>query len=109
MALTIAAAPPAPPLPIRTAPPPAAARAAPAPPQPAAAPAASKQQEQAALNQLVTRYAVDQRQGIAGNALSALGKQITAAAKLLGQHVTLPRGPAAAVAAPPPGTVNLTV
>jgi len=40
---------------------------------------------------MLATYARDQRHGVDPATLSALGKQITAAAKALGQHVTLPR------------------
>jgi hypothetical protein len=61
-----------------------------------------KRQQQAALNQLLIKYAADQSRGADTNVLSVLGKQIAAAAKLLGQHVTLPRAPASAGAEPAP-------
>jgi hypothetical protein len=60
----------------------------------AASAAASRGQQQAALNQLLAKYTYDQSQGADTRILSAIGKQIIAAAKTLGQHVTLPRGPA---------------
>ncbi len=43
---------------------------------------------------MLAKYAYDQSHGVDGHTLSALGKQITAAAKALGQHVTLPNAPA---------------
>jgi hypothetical protein len=105
MALTIAAA-PAHHVPPRAAPPPPVAQPA------AAAPAAaSSREQQAALNRLLNNYQADQSQNIGGNVLTALGRQITAAAQSLGQPVTLPQAPAAAtpVAAPVAGRLNLTV
>jgi hypothetical protein len=63
--------------------------------QPSAQPAASASaKQQAALHAMLSKYAYDQSHGIDGKTLSALGKQIMAAAKALGQHVTLPRAPA---------------
>jgi hypothetical protein len=61
------------------------------------APTASAQQ-QAALRQLLTKYTYDQTHGTDAATLSALRRQITAAAKALGQHVTLPQGPVTAEA-----------
>lgn len=60
---------------------------------------------------MLTKYAYDQSHGIGETTLSALGKQIMAAAKALNQHVTLPRAPAAAAAsaAPNQGKVSVTV
>jgi hypothetical protein len=83
-----------------------------APEKPAAAPStASKAQQQSALNQLLVKYTYDQSHGTDAQVLSALGKQITAAAKLLGQHVTLPQAPPGAAARPAPEAdeVNVTV
>lgn len=66
---------------------------------------------------LVAKYAYGQSHGSAASTLSALGKQILAAAKELDQHVTLPRVSAsagaaaetqAASAAPATGKVNVT-
>jgi len=51
--------------------------------------------QQAALRQLLTKYSYDQAHGIDATTLSNLGKQIMAAAKALGQHVTLPHAQAA--------------
>ena len=65
-------------------------------------------QQQAALRQLLTRYAYDQSQGLDAAALAKLGRQITSAAKALGQHVTLPHAPAAQVPATPTGKVDVT-
>jgi hypothetical protein len=50
------------------------------------------------LNQLLVKYTRDQAQGTDARILSALGKQIMAAAKALGQHVTLPHAPPASAA-----------
>ncbi|MBV9247889.1 MAG: hypothetical protein JO227_01395 [Acetobacteraceae bacterium] len=50
-------------------------------------------QQQAALRQMLTKYAYDQSHGADETTLAALGKQIMAAAKALGQHVTLPNAP----------------
>jgi hypothetical protein len=89
MALTIIAAAAATHVPPGVAPSPKAAA------QPSAASAAaSRGQQQAALNQLLAKYTYDQSQGADTRILSALGKQIMAAAKALGQHVTLPSAPA---------------
>ena len=69
--------------------------------QSSAAPSAtSSAQQQAALNQLLVKYTRDQAQGADPRILSALGKQITAAAKALGQHVTLPHAPPGSGARP---------
>jgi len=57
-----------------------------------AAPAA---QQQAALTQLMAKYAYAQSHGAAASTLSNLGKQILADAKALGRHVRLPTGPTA--------------
>jgi hypothetical protein len=59
---------------------------------------------------MLAKYAYDQSSGSDPGVLSALGKQITAAAKAMGQHATLPRG---SPPAPPPvskaqGKVNVT-
>jgi hypothetical protein len=48
-------------------------------------------QQHAALTQLLSKYAYDQSHGVAASTLSSLGRQIMAAAKGLGQNVTLPR------------------
>ncbi|HEX3401527.1 MAG TPA: hypothetical protein VHT74_14485 [Acetobacteraceae bacterium] len=74
------------------------------PPAPAAT--ASRGQQQATLTRMLAKYSYDQSRGGDPAALSSLGKQITAAAKALGQHVTLPRAPASA--APETGKVNVT-
>jgi hypothetical protein len=52
------------------------------------------------LKQLLATYASDQSHGVDARTLSALGTQIMAAAKALGQTVTLPPAPASAAAAP---------
>ncbi len=84
---------------------------------PAGSAAASRWQQQAALNRLLVNYTYDQSRGADARILSALGKQIAAAARALGQHVTLPRAPAssgagsatqAASGAPETGKVNVT-
>lgn len=62
----------------------------------------SRGQQQAALSQLLVKYTYDQSHDVDAQVLSALGKQITAAAKLLGQHVTLPQAPPGAAAKPAP-------
>jgi hypothetical protein len=96
MALTITAASAATHIPAAAAPPPKAGapeKAADAEPSAASA-AASRSQQQATLNRLLVKYAHDQSQGADARTLSALGKQIMAAAKALGQHVTLPNAPA---------------
>jgi hypothetical protein len=86
-------------IPPSAAPPPKAA----APGQSAAAPdTVSRGQQQAALSQLLVKYTYDQSHGAGAQVLSALGKQITAAAKLLGQDVTLPQAPPGAAAKPAP-------
>jgi hypothetical protein len=80
---------------------PAPARSTPVP----TAAAGSRQQQQAALNQLLVRYARDQAHQTDPAALAKLGRQITAAARALGTHVTLPHAQAAE-AAPPAETAN---
>jgi hypothetical protein len=93
----------------------AAARIA-APSSPGAGSASSAQQK-AALNQLLAKYKYDLTRGAPTSTLSALGRQITAAAKAAGQRVTLPRaaGGAATTLATAPanteaaaGKVNVT-
>ena len=83
----------------------------------AASAAASRAPQQAALQQLLVKYSYDISQGVDARILAALGRQITAAAKALGQHVTLPHAPAspgagartqAAGSAPQLGKVNVT-
>jgi hypothetical protein len=65
------------------------------PAQPSAASAAgSSAQQHAALNGMMARYAYDQTRGTDAGSLSNLGAQIIAAAKAIGQHVTLPHAPA---------------
>jgi hypothetical protein len=49
---------------------------------------------------MLVKYTYDQSHGMDATTLSTLGKQIVAAAKALGQHVTLPQAPAAVAAAP---------
>ena len=106
MALTITATSAASHVPASAAPPPEAAAAkkvagATVAAQSSAAPSAtSSAQQQAALNQLLVKYTRDQAQGADPRILSALGKQITAAAKALGQHVTLPHAPPGSGARP---------
>jgi hypothetical protein len=80
---------------------------------PAAAPSA---QQQAALKQLLSKYAYDQSHGVAASTLANLGKLILSTAQQLGQNVRLPRSsasPAAAsavpVAAPPATTGKINV
>lgn len=73
---------------------------------PASAAASGGQQQRAALNQLLSKYKYGQSHNIAASTLSALGKQIMADAKTLGQHVTLPRAPAGAGAAPAAPVAN---
>jgi hypothetical protein len=75
--------------------------------EPTAAPsAASRGQQQAALSRLLTKYAYDQSHGSDAQTIATLGKQILAAAKGLGQHVTLPQAPASSPASPPPPTAG---
>jgi hypothetical protein len=87
--------------PVTAAPAAAPATAAPAT-RPAAAVSASapQGQQQAALNHLLSKYKYGQSHDVAASALSSLGRQILADAKVLGQHVTLPRAPAGSGAAP---------
>jgi hypothetical protein len=66
--------------------------------------AASSAQENAALNQLMSKYKQDLARGAAANTLASLSRQITVAATAAGQHVTLPRAPATASVAPPSNT-----
>jgi hypothetical protein len=106
MALTITATSAAAHVPAGVAPPPAAAvakkaaSATVATQSSAATSATSSAQQQAALNQLLVKYTRDQAQRADPRILSALGKQITAAAKALGQHVTLPHAPPSSGARP---------
>ncbi len=88
-----------------------------APRQAAAPAAASSNQENAALNQLMAKNKADLSRGMAAGTLSGLGRQIMAAAKAAGQHVSLPSAPggsaeaaAAPITAPAPavGKVNIT-
>jgi hypothetical protein len=60
--------------------------------------AGSTAQRQAALNRMLVTYARDQSHGMDAATLSSLGKQILAAAKALGQRVTLPHAAASASA-----------
>lgn len=102
------------------APPPSAATPAKSPAAKAvtqsAAPSAagSVNQQRAALTRMLASYTRYQSHGADAGMLSNLGKQILAAAKALGQHVTLPRAPAsarataAAPAASAKGKVNIT-
>jgi len=62
--------------------------------------ATSTTQQQAALRQLVAKYAYDQAHGSTAGTLSALAKKIMAAAKALGQTVRLPSAPPSIAAAP---------
>jgi hypothetical protein len=106
MALTITAASAAAHVPANVARPPATAAApkaasAPVATQPSAASSVgSSGKQEAALNQLLVKYSRDQALGADTQVLSALGKQITAAAKALGQHVTLPHAPSSSGARP---------
>jgi hypothetical protein len=84
---------------------------------PAATAAGSSAQQQAALNKMLATYARDVSRGVDAGTLSNLGKQIMAAAKAMGQHVTLPQAPASSGAAsatsaasvpPAKGVVNVT-
>jgi hypothetical protein len=91
---------------------PSTATAAPAP---ATSTPPSSAQETAELNQLLNKYRTDLSQGQAASTLSGLSRQIMAAAKDAGQHVSLPRAPAnaGAAAAPPAsapeaGKINVT-
>ncbi|MDQ2803253.1 MAG: hypothetical protein M3Y41_11405 [Pseudomonadota bacterium] len=59
----------------------------------------SRAQDQAKLNQLMRSYQAGISRGESASALSSLGKQITAEAKLLGQNVRLPKATAAPAAA----------
>jgi hypothetical protein len=54
----------------------------------------SQQQQQAALNRLLAKYKAALARGESGGDLPSLGKQIAAAAKALGQHVSLPKASA---------------
>jgi hypothetical protein len=69
--------------------------ARPQPPPPPATPAARPRSgQQAAINKMLVQYAYDQSRGSDARALTTLGRQITAAAQVLGEHVTLPHAPA---------------
>ena len=121
MPSVITAASPSSHVPAAAAPPPSAATPAKSPAaakavaQPAAPSAAgSVNQQRAALTRMLASYTRYQSHGADAGMLSNLGKQILAAAKALGQHVTLPRAPAsarataAAPAAPAKGKVDIT-
>jgi hypothetical protein len=69
---------------------------------------ASSTHQQAALNQLLATYTRDLSRGLPPHTISALGKQITTAAKVLGKYVTLPTA-AATAAAPPVASVEPAV
>jgi hypothetical protein len=75
----------------------------------AAPSAGSTAQQQAALNQLMVKYAHDQSSGVDPRIIAALGKQIIAAAKALNQHVTLPQAPAGASASAAPNKSKVSV
>ena len=67
----------------------------------------SRAQQLAALSQMLNKYQTGISHGESAAMLASLAKQITAAAKALGQHVRLPKDPAnSAAAAPPPSTTN---
>jgi hypothetical protein len=70
------------------------------PPSPSKTAAAPSPQQQAALSQLLGKYARDQSQGAAPSVLSSLSRQIFAMAKTLGQNVRLPSASSAAAASP---------
>ncbi|HLG86496.1 MAG TPA: hypothetical protein VKZ79_04800 [Alphaproteobacteria bacterium] len=72
-----------------------AAQAA-APSQPSTA---SNTAAQASLNRLMAKYKSEIARNPSAQDLSSLARQITAAAKALGQHVTLPKASASAGAA----------
>jgi hypothetical protein len=72
----------------------------------AAPSAGATAQQQAALNQLMVKYAHDQSSGADPRIIAALGKQIMPAAKALNQHVTLPRAPAGASANAAPNSTR---
>lgn len=71
--------------------------------------ASSNTQQQAALKQLLATYAADQSHGAAASTLSALGKQIMADAKALGQTVTLPSAPASSTASSAASTPSAAI
>jgi hypothetical protein len=60
----------------------------------------SNSQQTAALNRLVGKYKTGIQQGLPVSALASLARQITAAGKVLGQTVILPKASATASAAP---------
>jgi hypothetical protein len=79
--------------------------------------AGSTAQQQAALNRLLATYVRDQSRGVDPGLLSSLGKQIMAAAKTAGQHVTLPHARASSggtsasrpvIASSAKGKINVT-
>ena len=122
MALTITAAPLPVEIPPKLAPPANAARPASSGPPPVATevpadvPATSTAQQSAALNRLLNTYRNDQSHHAPASTLSGLGRQIMAAAKAVGQRVTLPRGSPSAdaasatpVASPPPQAAKVDV
>lgn len=108
MPSTVTAASPANHVPAIVAPAPAAATPAKSPAakavaQPASATASaagSVAQQRAALTRMLTTYTRYQSHGADAGILSKLGRQILAAAKALGQHVTLPHAPTSAAATP---------
>ena len=53
----------------------------------------SRAEQLAALNQLLYKYQVGISRGESAGALAALTRQITAAEKSLGQHLSLPKAP----------------
>ena len=72
--------------------------------------ATDTRQQQAALRQMLSQYSYDQSHGTDATTLAKLGRKITAAAKALGQHVTLPMAPAGEQSsASAKGKVNVTV
>ena len=75
----------------------------------ASQPVSGTQQQQAALRQLLAKYTYDQARGTDQTTLANLGKQILAAAKALGQHVTLPRASSPTETAPTSQSSKLSV
>ena len=60
-------------------------------PAPTQSSAASNAAAQASLSRLLAKYKTEISSNPSGQDLASLGRQITAAAKALGQHVTLPK------------------
>lgn len=67
----------------------------------------SRAQQFAALNQMLAKYRAGLSRGQSASMLSSLARQITTAAKALGQHVTLPKSPAGAAESSQPSAAAI--